>query len=179
MYGGIFVKDTRTGTSSQTYRNKGFDGVHWTPEAGYDVTVNSKYDEEYTFVIADEEPVDVVNTLKESGAEILLNYLPVGSEKAARFYAQAALDAGIMLEGIHLNLIVEVTDVADDSLIFHLLYVVDADDVDVACSSDKDITFGAGLFHRDYFKSFHGSLQGANGVYFRNQYTGAVRTHGM
>jgi myo-inositol-1-phosphate synthase len=55
----------------------------------------AQYDDEYTFVIADEEGVDVVNTLKESGAEILLNYLPVGSEKAARFYAQVALDAGI------------------------------------------------------------------------------------
>ena len=55
----------------------------------------SKYDDEYTFVLSDEEPVDIVNTLKESGAEILLNYLPVGSEKAARFYAQCALDAGI------------------------------------------------------------------------------------
>ncbi|MDL2271189.1 inositol-3-phosphate synthase [Methanobrevibacter sp. OttesenSCG-928-I08] len=55
----------------------------------------TKYDDDYTFVLADEEPADIVNTLKESGAEILLNYLPVGSEKAARFYAQAALDAGV------------------------------------------------------------------------------------
>ncbi|WP_409200570.1 inositol-3-phosphate synthase [Methanobrevibacter sp. DSM 116169] len=54
-----------------------------------------KYDDEYTFVVAENDPVDVVEALKESGAEILLNYLPVGSEVAARFYAQAALDAGI------------------------------------------------------------------------------------
>jgi len=37
---------------------------------------------------------DVVNILKESNAEILINYLPVGSINATRFYAQAALDAG-------------------------------------------------------------------------------------
>jgi len=39
----------------------------------------------------------VVRILKESGAEVLMNYLPVGSEKAVRFYAQCALDAGVGL----------------------------------------------------------------------------------
>jgi len=39
-------------------------------------------------------PVDVVETLKKARADILVNYLPVGSRDAARFYAQAALDAG-------------------------------------------------------------------------------------
>jgi len=43
---------------------------------------------------AEVEPVDVVETLKEAKAEILLNYLPVGSRNASRFYAQTALDAG-------------------------------------------------------------------------------------
>jgi len=37
---------------------------------------------------------DVAEILKESEAEVLINYLPVGSWNAARFYAQAALDAG-------------------------------------------------------------------------------------
>ena len=40
------------------------------------------------------KPVNVVEVLKETGAEILINYLPVGSYHATRFYAQAALDAG-------------------------------------------------------------------------------------
>jgi myo-inositol-1-phosphate synthase len=39
-------------------------------------------------------PVDVAETLREADAEILVNYLPVGSREASRFYAQAALDAG-------------------------------------------------------------------------------------
>src|SRR3954471_2888861 len=42
-----------------------------------------------------EEPVDVVAALKESRADVLVCYLPVGSEDAARFYAQAAIDAGV------------------------------------------------------------------------------------
>jgi myo-inositol-1-phosphate synthase len=36
----------------------------------------------------------VVSALKESGAEIVINYLPVGSEQAAHFYAECALEAG-------------------------------------------------------------------------------------
>ncbi len=56
------------------------------------------YPEDQTFVLADEdEPTEeeVVKVLKESGAEMLLNYLPVGSEEATRFYAECALQAGI------------------------------------------------------------------------------------
>ncbi|HEX6755215.1 MAG TPA: inositol-3-phosphate synthase [Mycobacteriales bacterium] len=44
---------------------------------------------------SDEEPVDVVAALRESGADVLVCYLPVGSEGAARFYAQAAIDARV------------------------------------------------------------------------------------
>ena len=39
--------------------------------------------------------VDVAQALRDSGAEVLVCYLPVGSEHGAKFYAQAALDAGI------------------------------------------------------------------------------------
>ncbi len=41
-----------------------------------------------------QKPVDVVAELKKVKADILINYMPVGSEEATRFYAQAALDAG-------------------------------------------------------------------------------------
>jgi len=41
------------------------------------------------------EAVDVAQRLRDSGADVLVCYLPVGSEEAARFYAQAALDAGV------------------------------------------------------------------------------------
>jgi myo-inositol-1-phosphate synthase len=44
---------------------------------------------------ADEEPVDVVQTLKNSRADVLVSYLPVGSEEADKFYAQCAIDAGV------------------------------------------------------------------------------------
>jgi myo-inositol-1-phosphate synthase len=41
------------------------------------------------------EPVDVVRSLRDSRAQVLVSYLPVGSEDAQRFYAQCALDAGV------------------------------------------------------------------------------------
>ena len=41
------------------------------------------------------EPVDVVAALKEARPDVLVCYLPVGSEDAARFYAQCAIDAGV------------------------------------------------------------------------------------
>jgi myo-inositol-1-phosphate synthase len=57
-----------------------------------------EYDEQRTFSVANEKEAsqeDVVKTLRESGAEIVLNYLPVGSERATRFYAECALEAGV------------------------------------------------------------------------------------
>ena len=56
------------------------------------------YDDENAFVLAKKpEPTkeEVVKALKESGTEILLNYLPVGSEEATRFYADCALEANV------------------------------------------------------------------------------------
>jgi len=60
----------------------------------------SQYDEKYRFVpAARREPTrrEVVRVLRESHAEILCNYLPVGSEKATRFYATCALEAHVAL----------------------------------------------------------------------------------
>jgi myo-inositol-1-phosphate synthase len=44
---------------------------------------------------SDDEPVDVVATLRAARADVMICYLPVGSEDAARFYAQCAIDAGV------------------------------------------------------------------------------------
>jgi myo-inositol-1-phosphate synthase len=44
---------------------------------------------------SDDEPVDVVAVLRESKADVMVSYLPVGSEEADKFYAQCAIDAGV------------------------------------------------------------------------------------
>jgi len=46
-------------------------------------------------VESDESPVDVVQALKDAEVDVLVCYLPVGSEAAAKFYAQCAIDAGV------------------------------------------------------------------------------------
>jgi myo-inositol-1-phosphate synthase len=48
-----------------------------------------------TITESDAEPVDVVQTLKDAKVDVLVSYLPVGSETADRFYAQCAIDAGV------------------------------------------------------------------------------------
>ena len=44
---------------------------------------------------SDAEPVDVVQVLKEKKVDVLISYLPVGSEEADKFYAQCAIDAKV------------------------------------------------------------------------------------
>ncbi|WP_267397535.1 MULTISPECIES: inositol-3-phosphate synthase [unclassified Sphingomonas] len=56
------------------------------------------YKEERTFVVAnDAQPSkeDIVRQLRESGADVLMNYLPVGSQEATEFYAECAIEAGV------------------------------------------------------------------------------------
>ncbi len=56
-----------------------------------------EYPEDRTFLPSDGAPCDVEAALRDSGAEILVNYLPVGSEEATRFYAEICLSAGVSL----------------------------------------------------------------------------------
>jgi myo-inositol-1-phosphate synthase len=45
--------------------------------------------------ISDKEPVDVVQALRDTGAQVMLNMLPTGSARATWLYGQAALEAGV------------------------------------------------------------------------------------
>ena len=55
------------------------------------------YPDDVAFRSADLEPTDIAAALRASGAEVLLCYLPVGSEQAVKHYAQACLDAGVAM----------------------------------------------------------------------------------
>ena len=48
-----------------------------------------------TIELSDAEPVDVVKALKDAQVDVLVSYLPVGSDDADKFYAQCAIDAGV------------------------------------------------------------------------------------
>ncbi|MGO2004099.1 inositol-3-phosphate synthase [Arthrobacter rhombi] len=65
-----------------------------TVQRGHTLDGLGKYYRE-TIEESDAEPVDIVAALKEAAVDVLVCYLPVGSEKAAKFYAQCAIDAGV------------------------------------------------------------------------------------
>jgi myo-inositol-1-phosphate synthase len=65
-----------------------------TVQRGHTLDGLGKYYRE-TIDESDSDPVDVVATLRETQADVLVCYLPVGSEEAAKFYAQCAIDAGV------------------------------------------------------------------------------------
>lgn len=48
-----------------------------------------------TITESNDAPVDIVANLKAEKVDVLICYLPVGSETAAKFYAQCAIDAGV------------------------------------------------------------------------------------
>jgi len=64
-----------------------------TVQRGHTLDGLGKYYRE-TIEESDFTPVDVVSVLREQRVDVVVCYLPVGSEEAARFYAQCALDAG-------------------------------------------------------------------------------------
>ena len=57
----------------------------------------AEYPEDDAFQSSDAEPVDVAAELMRSGAEVLVCYMPVGSEQAVKFYAEACLKAGVAM----------------------------------------------------------------------------------
>lgn len=48
-----------------------------------------------TIELSDAEPVDVAQAMRDAQVDVLVSYLPVGSDEADKFYAQAAIDAGV------------------------------------------------------------------------------------
>lgn len=53
------------------------------------------YPAERTFMPSGQKPVDIVKTLEKSGADVCINYLPVGSTQATEFYAECCLEARV------------------------------------------------------------------------------------
>jgi myo-inositol-1-phosphate synthase len=70
------------------------------PELGVEVLRGPTFDGWGTYFqeVSEESPagpIDVAQALRDARADVLVSYLPVGSEQAQRHYAQAALDAGV------------------------------------------------------------------------------------
>lgn len=75
----VFARVPKTGV--KVLRGPAMDGIN-------------KYTSELVPIDTKQKPVDVVKELKKAKVDAVVNYLPVGSQKATEFYAQAAIDAG-------------------------------------------------------------------------------------
>jgi myo-inositol-1-phosphate synthase len=91
---GFDLADATQASENNTIRICDVPPTGVTVQRGHTLDGLGKYYRE-TIEESDAEPVDVVQVLKETRADVLVSYLPVGSEKADKFYAQCAIDAKV------------------------------------------------------------------------------------
>merc|ERR1719272_2457530 len=88
------------------------------------------------------------------------------------------LDARELLQVFHLNFIVKVANVSHDGVVFHLLHVLQSDDLEVTRGGREDVDFADHRLQGDHLEAFHARLQGADRIDFCNQHTGPGSPHG-
>ena len=101
--------------------------------------------------------------------------VPVGElvEIHLRFDVQL-VHALLFVQPIHLDLVVEVPDVAHNRLVLHLLHVFERDDVGVARARHINVAAPQGIFHRRHFEAFHRRLQRVDRIHLGHN---AARAH--
>merc|ERR1712032_1616177 len=87
-------------------------------------------------------------------------------------------DAWKLLQFVHLDFVVKVTNVANNGVVFHLLHVLQSDDGEVASSCGEDINFVDNGLQCDNLEAFHARLQRADWIDLRDQDACACPTHG-
>src|SRR5690606_21818104 len=106
--------------------------------------------------------------------------LPIGEDEVIHLRLDVLLpNVGVVLEPGHVDLAVEVADVAEDGLVLHHLHVLAADDVAAPRRRHEDVRDGRGLIHRHDLVAFHGRLQRADGVDLGHEHARAEPTHGL
>jgi myo-inositol-1-phosphate synthase len=91
---GFDLSDAITNSENNTIRIADVPPTGVTVQRGHTLDGLGKYYLE-TIDQSDADPVDVVQTIKDAQVDVLVSYLPVGSEQADKFYAQCAIDAGV------------------------------------------------------------------------------------
>ncbi|HUS20995.1 MAG TPA: inositol-3-phosphate synthase [Aeromicrobium sp.] len=91
---GFDLADATTASENNTIKITDVPPTGVTVQRGHTLDGLGKYYRQ-TIDESDAEPVDVVHVLKDTQADVLVSYLPVGSEQADKFYAQCAIDAGV------------------------------------------------------------------------------------
>ena len=91
---GFDLSDAINNSENNTIRICDVPPLGVTVQRGHTLDGLGKYYQQ-TIDESDAEPVDVVQALKDAEVDVLVSYLPVGSEEADKFYAQCAIDAGV------------------------------------------------------------------------------------
>jgi myo-inositol-1-phosphate synthase len=91
---GFDLADATQASENNTIRICDVPPTGVTVQRGHTLDGLGKYYRE-TIEESDAEPVDIVQVLKDTRADVLISYLPVGSETADKFYAQCAIDAKV------------------------------------------------------------------------------------
>jgi len=91
---GVDLSDAISASENNTIKIADVPPTGVTVQRGHALDGLGKYYLE-TIEQSTEEPVDVVQALKDAKVDVMVCYLPVGSQQAAEFYAQAAIDAGV------------------------------------------------------------------------------------
>ncbi len=91
---GFDLSEATTASENNTIKIADVPPLGVTVQRGPTLDGMGKYYRE-TIEESDAEPVDVVQVLKDTEADVLVSYLPVGSEQADKFYAQCAIDAKV------------------------------------------------------------------------------------
>ena len=87
-------------------------------------------------------------------------------------------DVGSVVEVSNVDLVIEVTDVADDGVVLHLVEVLASNDVGVSGCRDEDVSFAGDVFKRGDLEAFHRSLQSIDWINFRDDDSSAEPFHG-
>src|SRR5207248_4888847 len=89
------------------------------------------------------------------------------------------LDAADLLEPGHVDLVVEMSDVADDGVVLHARHVRGGDDAEIAGCGNEDVGLVNDTLQCPHFVAFHGRLQRADGIDFGDEYARALTAQSL
>ena len=85
---------------------------------------------------------------------------------------------GSLHESIHVNFVIEVTNVSDNGVVLHLGHVIGHDNSLVSGGGDEDISSGENILKGEDLVTFHGGLEGTDGVNFGDVNDATASTEG-
>ena len=90
----------------------------------------------------------------------------------------SSLDSWVAFKTSHVDFVIEVTDVSNNSVVLHLSHMVGHYNALVSSGSDVDIGGSKNAFEFLYFKSFHACLKSANWINFTYDNSSSTVLHG-